>query len=146
MGDHVPDGSDECATDPDLTTRGRRWRRGSGGVHPVDDSQLALTQMPKKYQRGRQTLIRTDFAGGTLDFVACLARRGRWLPYSVGMVITEAIHQHVLKVPASAWTAAVEADGEIRDGAWASELTGDVLPFPFPGSGNAACRVCGRTR
>lgn len=43
------------------------------------------------------------------------------------MVITEAIHQHVLKVPASAWTAAVEADGEIRDGAWVAELTGDVL-------------------
>lgn len=46
---------------------------------------------------------------------------------SVGMVITEAIHQHVLKVPASAWTPAVEADGEIRDGAWVAELTGDVL-------------------
>lgn len=42
-------------------------------------------------------------------------------------MITEAIRQHVLKVPASAWAAAVEADGEIRDGAWAAELTGDVL-------------------
>lgn len=43
------------------------------------------------------------------------------------MVITEVIHQHVLKVPASAWTAAVEADGEIRVSAWVSELAGDVL-------------------
>jgi hypothetical protein len=43
------------------------------------------------------------------------------------MVITEAIHEHVLKVQASAWTSAVEADGEIRDGAWGAELTGDVL-------------------
>ncbi len=43
------------------------------------------------------------------------------------MVITEAIHQHVLKVPAAAWTPAVEADGEIRDGAWVAELSGDVL-------------------
>ena len=51
-------------------------------------------------------LIRTDSAGGTHDFVAWLAQRGRWLSYSVGMVITEAIHQHVLKVPASAWTTA----------------------------------------
>ncbi len=49
------------------------------------------------------------------------------MSYSVGMVITEAIHQHVLKVPVSAWTAAVEANGEIRDGAWVAELTGDVL-------------------
>ncbi len=58
--------------------------------------------------------IRTDSAGGTHDFVAWLARRGRWLSCSVGMVIAEAIHQHALKVPVSAWTAAVEADGEIR--------------------------------
>ena len=86
-----------------------------------------MAQLPKKYRRGRQTLIRTDSAGGTHDFVAWLAQRGRWLSYSVGMVITDAIHQHVLKVPASAWTAAVEADGEIRDGAWVAELTGDVL-------------------
>lgn len=40
------------------------------------------------------------------------------------MVITEAIHQHVLKIPAPTWTPAVEADGKVRDGAWAAELTG----------------------
>lgn len=43
------------------------------------------------------------------------------------MVITEQVHQHVLSVPASAWTAAVEADGEIRGGAWVAELTDGVL-------------------
>ncbi|GHI54012.1 hypothetical protein Srubr_38580 [Streptomyces rubradiris] len=59
--------------------------------------------------------------------VAWLARRGRWLNCSVGMVVTEAIHQHVLRVPARAWTRAAEADGGIRDGAWVAELTGDVL-------------------
>ncbi len=42
-------------------------------------------------------------------------------------MITEQVHQHVLKVPASAWTPAVETDGEVRDGAWVAELTGDVL-------------------
>jgi hypothetical protein len=83
--------------------------------------------MPKHYRRGRQTLIRTDSAGGTHDFVSWLAQRGRWLSYSVGMVITEAIHEHVLKVPASAWTPAVESDGEVRDGAWVAELTGRLL-------------------
>ncbi len=30
-------------------------------------------------------------------------------------------------VPASAWNAAVETGGGFRDGAWAAELTGDVL-------------------
>lgn len=40
MGDHVPDGSDECATDPALTTQDRRWRRGSGGIRPVDEGSV----------------------------------------------------------------------------------------------------------
>ncbi|MEU0648334.1 IS1380 family transposase [Streptomyces umbrinus] len=106
-------------------------RPGNAGSNTATDhitaTQLALAQLPKEYRRGRQTLIRTDSAGGTHDFVAWLAQRGRWLSYSVGMVITDAIHQHVLKVPASAWTPAAEADGEIRDGAWVAELTGDVL-------------------
>ena len=43
------------------------------------------------------------------------------------MVITDAIHQAVLKAPVSAWTPAVEPDGEIRDGAWVAELAGDCL-------------------
>ncbi len=33
----------------------------------------------------------------------------------------------VLKIPAPAWTPAVEPGGEIRDGAWVAELAGDVL-------------------
>ncbi|KFG71654.1 IS1380 family transposase [Streptomyces mutabilis] len=106
-------------------------RPGNAGSNTAVDhitaAQLALAQLPKKYRRGRRTLIRTDSAGGTHDFVAWLAQRGRWLSYSVGMVITEQVHQHVLQVPASAWTPAVETGGEIRDGAWVVELTGDVL-------------------
>ena len=43
------------------------------------------------------------------------------------MTITDAVHHAVLQVPASAWTAAVEPDGQVRDGAWVSELAGDVL-------------------
>lgn len=33
------------------------------------------------------------------------------------MTVTDATHQAVLKVSASAWTPAVEPDGDIRDGA-----------------------------
>jgi hypothetical protein len=33
----------------------------------------------------------------------------------------------VLKVPASAWTPAVEPGGEVRDGAWVAEIGGDCL-------------------
>jgi beta-phosphoglucomutase-like phosphatase (HAD superfamily) len=106
-------------------------RPGNAGSNTAADhitaTQLALAQLPKKYRRGRSTLIRTDSAGGTHAFVAWLSKRGRWLSYSVGMTITEQIHQAVLKIPASAWTPAVEPGGEIRDGAWTAELAGDVL-------------------
>jgi hypothetical protein len=106
-------------------------RPGNAGSNTAADhitaTQLALTQLPKSYRRGRRTLIRTDSAGGTHEFVAWLAKRDRWLSYSVGMTITDAIHQAVLKVPPAAWALAVEPDGEIRDGAWVAELTGGML-------------------
>ncbi|MFE1177533.1 IS1380 family transposase [Streptomyces sp. NPDC058773] len=106
-------------------------RPGNAGSNTAADhietAELALAQLPKKYRRGRQTLIRTDSGGGTHEFVAWLAKRGRWLSYSVGMTITDAVHQAVLRVPASAWTVAVEPGGEIRAGAWVAELDGDCL-------------------
>ncbi len=106
-------------------------RPGNAGSNTAADhittAQLAQAQLPKKYRRGRRTLIRTDSGGGTHEFTAWLAQRGRWLSYSVGMTITEQIHQAVLKVPATAWTAAIEPGGEIRDGAWVAEITGDCL-------------------
>ncbi|WP_395297013.1 IS1380 family transposase [Kitasatospora hibisci] len=106
-------------------------RPGNAGSNTAADhiaaAHVALAQLPKKYRRGRRTLIRTDSAGGTHDFLNWLAARGRWLSYSVGMTITDAIHQAVLKIPAWAWTPAVEPGGEIRDGAWVAELAGDVL-------------------
>jgi hypothetical protein len=43
------------------------------------------------------------------------------------MMITQAIHSHVLKIPASAWTPAIETGGGVRDGARIAELTGDLL-------------------
>ncbi len=46
---------------------------------------------------------------------------GRWLSYSVGVTITDAIHQAILKVPGFAWTPAVDGDGNVRDSAWVAE-------------------------
>ncbi|MFJ9759925.1 IS1380 family transposase [Streptomyces sp. NPDC101149] len=106
-------------------------RPGNAGSNTAADhittTKLALAQLPKPHRRGRSTLIRTDSAGGTHEFLDWLTKPGRWLSYSVGMTITEAIHHAVLQVPASAWTAAVEPGGQVRDGAWVAELAGDVL-------------------
>jgi Transposase DDE domain group 1 len=106
-------------------------RPGNAGSNTAADhigtTKLALAQLPRQHRRGRRTLIRTDSAGGTHEFVAWLAKRGRWLSYSVGMTVTDAVHHAVLQVPAPAWTVAVEPDGRVRDGAWVAELAGDVL-------------------
>lgn len=90
--DHGPGGTGE----PPATL----LRPGNAGSNTAADhittARLALTQLPKQYRRGRQSLIRTDSAGGTHDFVAWLAKRGRWLSYPVGTVITETIRSHGL--------------------------------------------------
>ncbi|MFL4901690.1 IS1380 family transposase [Streptomyces sp. MMS24-I2-30] len=106
----------------------RPGRAGSNtAADHIEITRVALAQLPGKFRRGRRTLIRTDSAGGTHKFLDWLTARGRWLSYSAGMTITEQIHQAVLKIPSPAWTPAVEPGGEIRDGAWAAELAGDVL-------------------
>lgn len=93
--DHGSDGSGEPVAG--------LLRPGNAGSNTAADhittAQLALAQLPKKYRRGRRTLIRTDSAGATHEFVAWLAQRGRWLSYSVGMTITEQIHQAVFAEP-----------------------------------------------
>ncbi|BCK66448.1 hypothetical protein Srufu_004010 [Streptomyces libani subsp. rufus] len=105
-------------------------RPGKAGSNTASDhieiTRQALAQVPKRHRRGRDTLIRTDSAGGTHDFLAWLARRGRWLSYSVGFTITEPIHAAILRVPKNALTPAYDADGHARDGAWVAEIT-DML-------------------
>ena len=75
---------------------------------------------------GRKVLIRADGGGGTKEFLAWLARRG--LAYSIGFTLpatTPALYQ---RVPEQAWQAAVNADGDARDGAGVVDLT-EVLAF-----------------
>jgi hypothetical protein len=71
-------------------------RPGNAGSNTAADyitaTRLALAQLPRKYRQGRRALILCDYGGGTHEFVAWLAQRGRWLSYSVGLVIAEAIH------------------------------------------------------
>jgi hypothetical protein len=102
-------------------------RPGNAGSNTASDHietvQLALAQLPKRLRRGHQTLIRTDSGGGTHAFLDWLSRRGRWLSYSVGMTITDAIHQAMLKIPKKAWTPAYDAGGTERAGAWVAEIT-----------------------
>ena len=96
----------------------------------IEVARLALAQLPRRLRR--RVLIRTDSGGGTHDFLTWLTSPGRRLHYSVGMTITEDMHQAILTLPDRVWEPAYDAGGEVRPGAWVAELTGllDLAPWP----------------
>jgi hypothetical protein len=109
-------------------------RPGNAGSNTASEhievTRLALAQLPRRVRR--RVLIRTDSGGGTHDFLAWLTRPSRRLHYSVGMTITEDMHQAILTLPGRVWEAAYDAGGEVRPGAWVAELTGllDLSSWP----------------
>ena len=96
----------------------------------IEVTRLALAQLPRRVRR--RVLIRTDSGGGTHEFLAWLTRPSCRLHYSVGMTITEDMHQAILTLPGRVWEAAYDAGGEVRRGAWVAELTGllDLSSWP----------------
>ncbi|MFI6986730.1 IS1380 family transposase [Embleya sp. NPDC050154] len=128
FADHGPEGAGEPLA--------VLLRPGNAGSNTASDhievTRQALAQVPKRHRRGRNTLIRTDSAGGTHEFLAWLSRPGRWLSYSVGFTITDRIHAAILRVPKAAWTPAYDADGRPRDGAWVAEVTDMLDPSGWP--------------
>jgi hypothetical protein len=106
-------------------------RPGNAGSNTASEhievTRLALAQLPR-HQR-RRVLIRTDSGGGTHDFLKWLTSPGRRLHYSVGMTITEDMHQAILQLPDRVWEPAYDAGGQVRPGAWVAELTG-LLDLP----------------
>jgi hypothetical protein len=59
-------------------------------------------------------------------------RRRRSVQYSIGWSLTEAERTAINAVPTSGWSSAIDADGELRDGAQVAELTGllDLTGWP----------------
>jgi hypothetical protein len=103
-------------------------RGGSANANNADDHiavlDLALAQLPEEV-RGR-VLVRADSAGGTKRFLDHVT--GLRLTYSVGIGVNIGVDRDLLaSVPAGAWTAAYDPDGQPRDGAQVAELTG-LLP------------------
>jgi hypothetical protein len=126
FADHGPEGSGEP-----LAVLLRAGNAGSNtAADHIEATRLALAQLPRHLRR--QVLIRTDSGGGTHDFLAWLAKPGRRLAYSTGFTITDDIQDAILTIPARAWTPAYDADGQMRPGAWAAEITGmlDLSGWP----------------
>jgi hypothetical protein len=114
-----------------LTVLLRPGNAGSNtAAEHIEVTRLALAQLPRRVRR--RVLIRTDSGGGTHDFLAWLASPPRRLHYSIGMTITEDMHQAILAIPDRIWEPAYDAAGEVRPGAWVAELTGllDLSSWP----------------
>ena len=95
----------------------------------------AIAQVPAAHRR--RLLIRADGAGAThglLDWLTGPAQvRGRRLEYSVGFPTkNSALTSAITTIAERGWTAAVTADGELRDGAEVAEVTGllDLRRWP----------------
>jgi len=109
-----------------------RLRAGNAGSNTAADhiavTRQALAGLPgiSASRPGRKVMIRADGGGGTKEFLAWLARRG--LSYSIGFTLPAMTPALYRRVPEQAWQAAVNADGDVRDGAGVVDLT-DVLAF-----------------
>ena len=101
-------------------------RPGNAGSNTAADHiaavKLALAQLPE--QDRSRVLVRADSAGGTHEFLTWLTGSRRRLAYSVGFTITDEAGEAILRIPARAWTPPCDSDREVRDGAWAAEVTG----------------------
>ncbi|WP_326672413.1 IS1380 family transposase [Streptomyces canus] len=95
----------------------------------------ALAQIPDDRRYGVPILVRTDTAGCTKAFLAhirALRADGVDARFSVGAPIDAEVRDAISALPASAWSTAIDADDEPRDGAQVAELTGllDAAGFP----------------
>jgi Transposase DDE domain group 1 len=110
-------------------------RPGRAGSNTAADHiavlDAALAQIPDAHRYGTPILVRTDSAGATHGFLAHirgLRQRGMATCFSVGVPVTEPIRHAITAIPPSGWIPAVDADGDLRDGAQVCEITGLVPP------------------
>jgi hypothetical protein len=122
-------------------------RRGNAGSNTAADHisviRCALKQLPADnaagHRSGRSVLIRVDGAGSTHELLDWLTARR--LSYSVGFGLPDHTPDLLAKVPTSAWSPALDAEGEVRDGAWVAELTGLLNLASWPAGMRVIARV-----
>jgi hypothetical protein len=95
----------------------------------------ALAQIPDAQRHGTPILIRTDTAGCTkafLEHIRTLRVGGVDARFSVGAPIDEQVREAIRALPARAWSGAIDADGDQRDGAQVADLSGLLPGAGFP--------------
>jgi len=116
-------------------------RPGNAGANTAADHirvlELALEQIPDG-ELDREILVRTDGAGATHAFTNDCREAG--ISFSVGYELTPAVQEAILQTPEHEWQPAIEATGEIRAGAWVTELTNHVDLSNWPEGSRLICR------
>ena len=112
-------------------------REGRAGSNTTADHitvlDQALAQIPDAQRYGTEILVRSDSAGCTHGFLAHIRTlRGHGIDarFSVGVAITEPIREAIGQ--AAGWIPAIDADGDLRDGAEICEITGLVPADGYP--------------
>jgi hypothetical protein len=98
---------------------------------------LALAQLPAA-ARDQPVLVRSDSAGASTRLAWHL--RDDQVGFSLGMPIDAHVREAILTQPEQAWTPAIDADGQPRDGAEVCELTGWLDLHTWPPDTRAICR------
>jgi hypothetical protein len=98
---------------------------------------LALAQLPRSAS-DQPVLVRSDSAGASTRLAWHLRDQG--VGFSLGMPIDAHLREAVLAQPEAAWTPAIDADGQVRQGAEVCELTGWVDRHTWPAGTRVICR------
>lgn len=104
-------------------------RPGNAGSNTAADHisvvREAFRQLPGHspgVRPGKSVLVRTDGAGCTHDLMNWLV--GQRVQYTIGYTLPSDAGELIEQIPPQCWTPAWDADGQPRDGAWVTELTG----------------------
>ncbi len=116
-------------------------RPGNAGANNAEDHlkllELALEQLPQSALDG-EILARSDSAGASHDFASgCRETRIR---FSLGYAINATVREQILTLGQAAWVPAVNQDGQPREGAWVTELTGQIDLAGWPEGTRLICR------
>jgi hypothetical protein len=117
-------------TDEGLAGLLRAGNAGSNTAHDHEQVLVeALEQLPRE-ALDEDILVRADIGGATHEFTQTC--RDAEIRFSVGYELSESVRAAVLRLPEAAWRAALDREGEEREGAWVAELTESVRLSEWP--------------
>jgi hypothetical protein len=108
-------------------------RPGNAGSNTAADHfcvlQAALEQLPAE-DLDREILVRADSGGRSKAFAADCRDAG--IGFSLGYEIRDRAREAIVALAQSAWRAAIDAEGELREGAQVAELSEEIDLSAWP--------------